>query len=183
MTRRRSMRVLVRLWDHGKLLVDVVQTPILLSVALAGNLILLVCAFMFYSFERESNPAVTTFFDAIGWSFSTVTTVGFGDITPVTTAGRVVGIALMIGGVTSFVSFTALLVAIVTARAASDILGIEAREARDLRRIAHALEDIQERLGHLERRGGVGPILAQDPTSTQSAPTHATQEVPRDQDS
>ncbi|MBN1432216.1 MAG: potassium channel family protein [Methanomicrobiaceae archaeon] len=40
--------------------------------------------------------------EAIWWSFVTVATVGYGDYYPVTTGGRVVGILLMISGVSVF---------------------------------------------------------------------------------
>jgi voltage-gated potassium channel len=48
--------------------------------------------------------------DALWWSFVTVTTVGYGDMVPVTTGGRIVGIALMTVGIGLFsviTSFTA----------------------------------------------------------------------------
>jgi voltage-gated potassium channel len=150
--KRSSTRILVRLWDHGRLLLDVIRTPILLSVTIAGNAILFTGAFLFYLVERGTNPAVKTFFDGLWWAFCTVTTVGYGDVTPVTTLGRLIGICMMIGGVASFVSFTAFLVSIVTARAAGDILGYEAKEARELHKITRALEGIQERLGKLEEQ-------------------------------
>jgi len=45
-----------------------------------------------------------------GWGVTTVTTVGYGDITPVTDTGRIISMFLMIVGVTFFFSFTAILV-------------------------------------------------------------------------
>jgi voltage-gated potassium channel len=43
---------------------------------------------LFYSVEVGQNPAVTTFGDAFYFTVVTLTTVGFGDLTPVTVAGR-----------------------------------------------------------------------------------------------
>jgi voltage-gated potassium channel len=40
--------------------------------------------------------------DALWWSIVTITTVGYGDRFPVTTEGRVIGIALMVSGVGIF---------------------------------------------------------------------------------
>ena len=50
--------------------------------------------------ERSSPDAnITDFGDAIWWAGSTMATVGYGDRYPVTDVGRLVGFALMIGGI------------------------------------------------------------------------------------
>lgn len=58
--------------------------------------------------EYGLNPKIQNYMDALWFSFSTVTTVGYGDITPITTAGRILGILMMLLGTTFFVTFTAL---------------------------------------------------------------------------
>ncbi|KAA0075776.1 ion transporter [Mycolicibacterium sp. P9-64] len=57
---------------------------------------------------------ITTFGDALWWSITTVTTVGYGDLSPVTGMGRVIAVTLMIGGIS--------LVGVVTATLASWIV-------------------------------------------------------------
>ncbi len=58
-----------------------------------------------YIFEGGgANEKIDSFFDAIYWAVITITTVGFGDITPQTTEGRFVTIFLIIGGV-AIISF------------------------------------------------------------------------------
>jgi voltage-gated potassium channel len=46
---------------------------------------------------RDAN--ITTFGDALWWSATTVTTVGYGDRYPVTTQGRLIAVALMVVGI------------------------------------------------------------------------------------
>lgn len=54
---------------------------------------------MFHAFEYGINENVHTFFDSVWWSMVTITTVGYGDISPVTTGGRLVSMALMMLGI------------------------------------------------------------------------------------
>lgn len=50
---------------------------------------------------------VNSFFDALWWSLATITTVGYGDIYPVTGAGRIIGGFTMIIGISTFALVTA----------------------------------------------------------------------------
>ncbi|OYT57370.1 MAG: hypothetical protein B6U76_01245 [Desulfurococcales archaeon ex4484_217_2] len=53
-----------------------------------------------YAVEAElENTSIKSFFDAVWWSFTTVTTVGYGDIVPSTIEGKTIGIMLMISGI------------------------------------------------------------------------------------
>ncbi|CQR54119.1 MULTISPECIES: ion transporter [Haloferax] len=61
--------------------------------------IFFVAAGMFYSFEHRVNPAVGTFGDAFYFVVVALSTVGFGDIVPVTEAGRWVTVAAILAGV------------------------------------------------------------------------------------
>jgi len=54
------------------------------------------------------NPNITSFFDAIYWSVITISTVGFGDISPVTIQGRVATLFLVIGGMGVIAFFTSI---------------------------------------------------------------------------
>jgi voltage-gated potassium channel len=55
------------------------------------------------SFERGAkNAEITSIPDALWWAVTTVTTVGYGDLVPVTAAGRGVAVALMIVGIALF---------------------------------------------------------------------------------
>ena len=52
---------------------------------------------------------MSSFFDAFYLAMTTITTVGFGDIHPVTTSGRVVTMLLMVSGTGLFLTYIAML--------------------------------------------------------------------------
>lgn len=101
------------------------------------NLAVFLSSVVFYYIEKDINSNINTFFDAIWWSFATVTTVGYGDITPESIMGRMIGIALMIGGTGLFATYTAIF--------ANAMLGFEfARLGRKVSRIKRDVDDIHE---------------------------------------
>ena len=61
--------------------------------------IFFVSAGLFYSVEHAANPDVNTFGDAFYFTVVTLSTVGFGDVLPVTPAGRAVTVATILGGI------------------------------------------------------------------------------------
>jgi voltage-gated potassium channel len=71
-------------------------------VYLAGTAVLVsyIAALAVFDAERGAPGAsITSFGDALWWAAVTVTTVGYGDYTPVTVRGRGVAVVLMLGGV------------------------------------------------------------------------------------
>jgi voltage-gated potassium channel len=52
-----------------------------------------------YRAEHATNAGFETFGDALWWAVVTLTTVGYGDIVPETTAGRVDGMMIMVTGI------------------------------------------------------------------------------------
>jgi len=94
-----------------KRIVTLVTQPLFITLASVGNSIILAGAAVLYLIEGASNPKIHSFLDTLWWSVATVTTVGYGDVSPVTTAGKWVGIFMMLLGTTLFCSFTALFAA------------------------------------------------------------------------
>ena len=63
-----------------------------------------------YVFEYKVNPNIHNFFDAIYWSLITISTVGYGDISPVTHQGRILTMFLILAGI-AFISFSTSIIA------------------------------------------------------------------------
>ena len=69
--------------------------------------VMAVCSAWLYIAEHGVNKAVDNPFDALWWGVVTLTTVGYGDVTPVTTEGRIAAMALMLLGIGLFGAITA----------------------------------------------------------------------------
>ena len=57
-----------------------------------------------YVFEAHVNPEIHTLFDALYWALVTISTVGYGDIAPVTIQGRMISGVIIISGI-AMISF------------------------------------------------------------------------------
>jgi voltage-gated potassium channel len=68
-------------------------------VAIVAITVVVLCSAVAYRAEHPTNSGFATFGDALWWGIVTLTTVGYGDIVPHTTAGRVSGVIIMITGI------------------------------------------------------------------------------------
>jgi voltage-gated potassium channel len=81
---------------------------------LAAAALVCLCVCTRWRFSQSHGATINSFGKALWWSITTVTTVGYGDVYPLTNTGRVIAVLLMIGGVS--------LVGVVTAALASWII-------------------------------------------------------------
>ncbi len=137
---------------YSRLLFDTLRNPLVVYMIIVGNLILLSCCTIFYFFEHPVNPHVANFFDALWWGMSTVTTVGYGDIAPVTWEGRVISMALMVTGIVFFVGWTALVMSFLFRRASEEIVESEALSIAEYESVVIALGQISDQIEKLSAR-------------------------------
>jgi voltage-gated potassium channel len=81
------------------------------AVCVAGLTWLTAAAAFTLAEDVGEGARVDSFVDALWWSAATITTVGYGDVTPVTVVGRTIGLVAMLVGISTF--------AVLTARAAA----------------------------------------------------------------
>ncbi len=95
--------VVLRLARLARLVVASKKARLLFSrvgrVAIVAGSVMIVGAMVAYYAEHPTNDEFATFGDSIWWAIVTLTTVGYGDIVPETTTGRIVAVMIMLTGV------------------------------------------------------------------------------------
>jgi voltage-gated potassium channel len=82
-----------------------------LAVTLVAILLVVFCSIAVLHFETADHSNIVSAEDAMWWSITTITTVGYGDRYPVTSEGRFVAAILMSAGVGLFGTFSGFLAA------------------------------------------------------------------------
>ncbi|WP_103662795.1 potassium channel family protein [Microbacterium sp. CJ77] len=114
----RLLRVLTLFHPFGRSAGDALRARLMIYGVASALMVIYIAALSVLEAERASPDAnITSFGDAIWWAFVTITTVGYGDFTPVTVAGRVVAVLLMFSGVAVLGISTATLASWVAERA------------------------------------------------------------------
>ena len=111
--------------------------------------LVLVIATIVTSLERGHDSPIDSFPDALWWSIATVTTVGYGDVVPVTAAGRAFAYVLMLGGIGLFGALTANLASMLARREDPSVAAL-ASLRDEVRELREALEGARERDGASE---------------------------------
>lgn len=128
---------LSRYFDGLQIFLKVIKAEIgAISAALLTMFVLvIISACLMFSLESQAQPQVfRSVVDAIWWAVVTLTTVGYGDVTPVTAGGKILAMVIMLMGVATF----ALPAGILAARFSAEL-----QERREKLRfeVAEALSD------------------------------------------
>ena len=76
------------------------RAKLLLSAIFLISLLMLIMAVAMYHIENAAQPdKFTNAFDSLWWAIATVTTVGYGDITPITVMGKILGALIAFLGI------------------------------------------------------------------------------------
>jgi voltage-gated potassium channel len=110
--------------------------------------VMALCSAWMYIAEHGINKAVDNPFDALWWGVVTLTTVGYGDVTPQTTEGRIAAMALMLLGIGLFGAITATITSYLMTH---EMHAVESDEP-----------SVTERTTAVERTAFAGPSLASE---------------------
>ena len=76
-------------------------------IAVSTTVVVIASGVLMWAVDRSEYPSIGR---GLWWAMQTVTTVGYGDVTPEHTAGRIVAVAVMLWGI----AFVAIVVAAIT---------------------------------------------------------------------
>ncbi|MFH1646227.1 MAG: potassium channel family protein [Chloroflexota bacterium] len=103
--------------------------------------LVIIAATIVASVEGGDGATIHTFADALWWAVVTITTVGYGDMVPVTLAGRAVAIVLMLGGIAFFSGMTANL--------ASFLIKGRDTEKKEMARLLQEVRGLREEIARM----------------------------------
>ena len=104
---------------------------LIVYVVLMFIAVLFLGALSIYLVEHGHNPGIRNFFDAIWFVMETITTVGYGDIVPQTTLGRIVDMVIMPIGIAVISILTASIATLLTERAMERMSGMRSSSKGD----------------------------------------------------
>ncbi|MFC2034233.1 ion transporter [Chloroflexota bacterium] len=111
----RLVFMLARLRRAFRISSNVLQQSYIVYLLIICLVTVFIGGFGAFIIENDApNALIKTFGDALWWSLSTVTTVGYGDIVPSTFVGRVIGVILMFVGISLVGVFISALGAVFT---------------------------------------------------------------------
>ncbi len=148
------IKILALYWFARKVGTEVIkyQEKTRLVYAIAFFLVIFFfCSFIFYMAEHGVNPEVGNFDDAIWFVLQTITTVGYGDIIPVTGIGRLMGVMSMFSALvlTSIVTSVATFSLIDKFQKGTEVLA--QKTSTKVKAIDEKLDNINNRLDELDR--------------------------------
>lgn len=106
--KRSAKYILINFKLFFREIILLIKSPVFILMTILGNSLIGFFSTLFYFLELGKNPKINHFIDALWWGFATATTTGYGDITPTTLPGKILGIFLMLTGMAFFAMFTAL---------------------------------------------------------------------------
>ena len=123
----------------------------IIHLIIAAGLVILVGTIVEYNIESKvPNSEIKTYLDALWWCVATVTTVGYGDVVPVSNLGRIVAIFYMFFGI-SMISLMFFVITNSVYRRRYDKIEIEQRQQQ----LNQLKNELMSRLSEIEEKQAI----------------------------
>lgn len=154
----RLLRVVMLLRALNRRAADSLRGRIAIYVGSATALLLFCASLAVLDAERGHVDAnIKTFPEALWWSVTTMTTVGYGDRYPITTNGRFVAVGLMLGGIALLGIVTASIASWLIDRVQETEESAQAATRHDLAELVAEVRELRLQLAHLTSDAPGGP--------------------------
>ncbi|WP_425836985.1 potassium channel family protein [Microbacterium sp. PA5] len=121
---------------------NAIRGRIVMYVSTAATLLVFVAALAVLDSERGTTSNIQTFWDAIWWAFVTITTVGYGDLSPITAQGRLIAVGLMLGGIALLGVVTATLASWIVEKVATHDAEKEAATVGHIKQLEAKIDEL-----------------------------------------
>lgn len=99
------------MWSFTRSVVVGLARPVMVYLTSLSFTMILFFSGVIFFFENGANEKIDGSLNALYYTVTVMTSVGLGDISPVTPAGKIVSMVMMLAGTALFASFTAVLAA------------------------------------------------------------------------
>jgi voltage-gated potassium channel len=151
----RVLRLIVLFGAMQRAMGQAVRGRVIAYTGACAVLLVYVASLAILDAER-SDPAspINNFGDAVWWSISTITSVGYGDLAPVTLAGRLIAVMLMLGGISLIGVITATVASWIVQRVTEEEVAHQAATEAHIDQLRDEIVRLRERMDREPIGGG-----------------------------
>ena len=99
--------------NYAQTLFSAIKRPAFMFLGLLAFTVMSFFSVIIYFVESPTNPKMNSLLESAYFTVSTMTSVGYGDVTPHTQLGKIIAMAMMLLGTLIYVSFTGVIVSTV----------------------------------------------------------------------
>jgi voltage-gated potassium channel len=143
----RVLRLIVLFGALQRAMGEATRGRVIAYTGASAVLLVYVASLAILEAERsDPQSPINNFGDAVWWSVSTITSVGYGDLAPVTLAGRLIAVMLMLGGISLIGVITATVASWIVQRVTEDDEAQQAATSEHIDQLRDEIIRLRERM-------------------------------------
>ncbi len=151
----RVLRLIVLFGAMQRAMGQAVRGRVIAYTGACAVLLVYVASLAILEAERsDPSSPINNFGDALWWSISTITSVGYGDLAPTTLAGRLIAVMLMLGGISLIGVITATVASWIVQRVSEEEVAHQAATVEQIDLLRDEIVRLRERMDREPTLGG-----------------------------